>query len=659
MPDNEVSSARFDVPASPVRNIYQITNFLGCDFTSSPSAVDENHSSNCVNMIRYQPGKVRKRMGYESIVKGTGNVFAIWKWDNNNYIVHIGVTMYLIGRNVSGDLDFTVISSDADTSYSKIIKDSSGTRLVFEAEKYHFIRSGQQGMIFGNGKLFFFEPALSADRFYTVATYPNIYVPTITISKAPDGGGTSYESFNLLSKKYTESFYVSSGDASKDTFHMSLYPLDDASEVVVQKMNSSGTWETVAPSAYTVTYSAGTIKFNTAPGQSPVEGEDSVKITVTKTIDGYYNRVAYCKFAIAYGISGNYDRIFISGNPDYPSYDWFSQKDDITYWPDTNYSVLGSDASPINGYAIVSNYLVTLKGDGSDRQTAIIRNGTLDSTGNPVFKVEKALQGYPIIAPDSSIMAGIEPMFLTREGIMAITTSDLSGDQIMNSRSYYLNGKLLSESHLEKAFAIRNGDFYMLFINSHVYILDTLQPVSSVNAPYSTRQYASFYWENVPATCAICIDEVVYFGTAEGNIMRFFTADNDLASYNDNGNAIVCYYDTADIDALVFFKVKTYRYFALRVFPAVASSVKIYAYKGGSWELIKHDTAIIRYFMFSQLVFSKFTFRADTGTRLVTSKTRLKKMDHVRFRVLNDAKNEPLMIDQFGIEYTQSNNVKN
>lgn len=657
MPDNEVSSERFEVPASPERNVYIINNFLGCDFTSSPSAVDESHSSDSVNMIRYMPGKIRKRMGYEVISEGTGKVYSMWKWDNDNYIVHIKKTMYHIGRNALGELDFSVIDNDADTSYSKILKDSSGVRKVLSEKKYSFIRSGDWGLIFGNGEIYFFDG--SETLYITSDNTANfsVYVPTVTISKKYNGGGTSYEAFNLLGTFFQESFYVAAADASEKTFHMSFAPLTAVGQV--QVMNAQGVWETKStPTDYSVDLTNGTVTFTNAPGASPVEGEDNVRIIASKTFSGYFDRIAKCSFAIAYGINGNYDRIFISGNPDYPNYDWYSDKDQPTYFPDNGYSVLGSDASPVNGYAIVSNYLVTLKGDGSDRQAAIIRSGTLDTNGNPVFNVIKSLQGYPILAPDSSIMAGIEPMFLTKEGIMAITSNDISGDQLMNSRSYFLNGKLMKEPHLEKAFAIRNGDYYMLFINSHVYILDTLQIIATANAPYSTRQYATFYWENVPATCAITIDEVVYFGTEDGKIMKFFTDQDNLLSYNDDGDPIYCKYDTADIDALLFFKLKTYRYFSVRVFPAIATTVNIYAYKGGQWELLKSDSSTVRYFSFRQLVFSKLTFRTDRGTRLVASKVRLKKLDHVRFRIENGELNEPLMIDQFGIEYTQSGNFK-
>ena len=61
---------------------------------------------------------------------------------------------------------------------------------------------------------------------------------------------------------------------------------------------------------------------------------------------------------------------------------------------------------------------------------------------------------------------------------------------------------------------------------------------------------------------------------------------------------------------------------------------------------------------FSHVCFSKFTFCCDNGLKIVGTKARIKKLDHVRFKFENAEKNEPLMIDQFGIEYTQAGNYK-
>lgn len=662
MPDNEVQSERFKVPKSPTKLIYEITDFLGCDFTSSPSAVDASHSPRCVNMIRYMPGKIRKRMGYFTVATGSGAVYSIFKWDNNNYLFHIGKYLYRISRDLTGELDFSAVGG-TETTYSVKIKDTSNDPIELQLKKYAFIRSGDSALIFGNGSLYFYE---GGDVLYDTTTYDRtdadgtvheIYVPTVTISKAPGGGGQSYESFNLINAKFCESFYVSANDAGETDFNLSYTDLDSIDAVYV--MDSDGEWQLKeTPGDYTIDLDDGVVSFTAPPGQSPSEGEDSVRIIASKAFTGYASKIANCSFGIAYGVSGNYDRVFLSGNPDYPSFDWYSGMDDITYFPDTGYSVLGSDASPITAYAIVSNYLVALKGDGTDKQTAIIRKGAVDENGDVVFQVVKSLQGYPVIARDTSCVAGIEPMFLTREGIMAITTSDLSGDQIMNSRSFYLNGQLLKEKDLEKAFAVRHGDYYMLFVNGKVYILDTLQIVAAQGAPYSTRQYASFYWENVPAVCAASIDDKLYFGTADGKVMQFYTDPDSLISYSDNGSAIPCVYETADIDVITFFKVKTYRYIALRVFPSVVSSVNLYALKHGIWELVKADATTIRYFSFSHVCFSKFTFCCDNGLKIVGTKARIKKLDHVRFKFENAEKNEPLMIDQFGIEYTQAGNYK-
>ena len=92
---------------------------------------------------------------------------------------------------------------------------------------------------------------------------------------------------------------------------------------------------------------------------------------------------------------------------------------------------------------------------------------------------------------------------------------------------------------------------------------------------------------------------------------------------------------------------------------SITSSVRILALKDGVWDLLKEDSATIRYFTFSKLKFSKITFSTDKGLKIVASKAKIKKMKHIRFRIENGELYEPLMIDQFGIEYTQAGNYKN
>ena len=92
--------------------------------------------------------------------------------------------------------------------------------------------------------------------------------------------------------------------------------------------------------------------------------------------------------------------------------------------------------------------------------------------------------------------------------------------------------------------------------------------------------------------------------------------------------------------------------------PEIMSSAQIWAQRHGIWDMIKEDTVSLKYFSFSHLIFSKMTFSTDMTAKLSTTKVRLKKLDHTRFRFINDKLNEPFAINDFAVEYTQNGNHK-
>ena len=92
----------FKVPKSPSRDIFVIDNFMGVDLTNTGSNIDETRSPNAENMVRYVPGKVRKRMGYSVPVEfsegkdvnraiNTSNEFVDIEFDENDDVIY---TMY-------------------------------------------------------------------------------------------------------------------------------------------------------------------------------------------------------------------------------------------------------------------------------------------------------------------------------------------------------------------------------------------------------------------------------------------------------------------------------------------------------------------------------------------------------------------------------------
>ena len=617
-------ATQFSIPASPARSIVTIDTFLGADFTNSPAAVKETLSPNLKNMIRDVPGKVRKCMGYRTteLYDGQINGYHILHGSEAG-LVHAGEKMYFNNE---------VVFEGANNARSKSWQ--FGDKLYIIDGKTLLVWDGKQ-------------ITTAAD---------NATIPILTIAKTPTGGGTSYQQLNLLQPGFTELFL---GTETDTVYQLSFGGLDEKA-VEVSILNDAGEWVAKEEGTdYTVDRESGAVSFTSAPGKSPVTGEDNIKITAYRTVEGYADRINKCTVGILYGISGAMDRIFLSGNEDFINYDWHSEQDDPTYFPDTSYGVLGSAKSAIVGYSVINNYLAAHKDEMEQDQNIFLREGVLMNDTNPVFRTVNTLQGASAIAKDSFAYLASEPLFLTRLGVYAITSQDITGEKYGQNRSFYLDGKLLKEPNLENAFAYVYKDMYWLCLNNVAYILDGLQPMrTDKSMPLATRQYAGFYRTNLPANCMWEQDGALFFGTTDGRICKFFTDPTAQLSYNDDGEPIEAIWETPDMDGKLFYKNKTFRYLAIRLQAAVATSIEIYAQKRGLWSFIKRDDTSARYFSFPNFVFSKLTFSTDATQKIISTKLRIKKVDKVRYRFVNAEIDEPFSLFDIALEYVENGNYK-
>ena len=557
-----------------------------------------------------------------------------------NYIYHVGKKFYL---RASNSTDVVEIYNDANTHLSE----------SWQLNEKVFILDGKNIYSYAVG-----------DQSVEALTAGSGYIPLVTISKSPDGGGTSYEALNMLQPGFYEQFIVESADATKTAFHLSFSGLDDT-ETKVWLLDSNGNWISKDEGThYTVDRANGIINFSTAPGVTPLAGEDNVKVLAYRTVPGYADRVAKCTIGTLFGVGGAADRLFISGNPDYPNWDFYSEQYNPTYFPDTGYSSLGSAASAIVGYAIINNYLATFKDDFDSSQAVFIREGDLavDSTTNtsePAFKLINTLQGNGVVAPYSFGYLQTEPLFLTRSGIYAITAQDITGEKYSQNRSFYLDGLLTKENGLENAVATVFNDQYILALNNKFYILDGLQATRTDRSePYATRQYVGYYCTNIPTVSIWTDDQALWIGTHDGRVCRFATEIEDINSYNDDGEAIYACWETPDLDGKLFYKNKTFRYFAIRLMKSIRTSVKIWSQKRGNWSFIKEDRQSGLAFDFNSIDFANFSFSTDRSEKVVHTKVRIKKVDKARFRVENGYVNEPFGLFDLALEYIESGNYK-
>lgn len=644
--------AQFPIPSGPSVNILNIDYFKGVDLYNASANVSPYRSPEAPNMVRDEVGKVRKRMGYHTTAFFTARINGVFQLGEAQ-LVHAGERLYI--SNPLGEQGGNPGGTGPRPEGAAVIPSSSAED-AGAPEGYRLVRVGMadrrsRAMQF-RGKLYIMDGKtfLMFDGETVKAVSETATVPTIIISRSPGGGGVTLKPLNLLSRKWTEQFL---GTESETVYKLTTENLD-ADTVTAQVAQADGSWKDLKEGTdFIVDRTKGWVTFSTAPGKPLVTGVDNVKITAAKTREGYLDRINRCDVAALYGVGGSPDRIFAAGNPAYPNLDYYSEYNDPTYWGDTWFCQLGQDDAQIVGYTIVGNYLAAHKSDGGDGRNVIIRTGNLDSKGEAVFPIVNTLQGEGAVSKYAFASLGSEPLFLTKLGVYAITTEELTGEKYSQQRSLYLSSAIQEEAGLAEAVGFVWRDFYLLAVGERVYLLDGLQQEYAKDEPYSKFQYEGYYWTGIGARVLWQEDETLCFGTADGRLCRFYINVDDPDSYSDDGAPILAYWDTPDLSGKYFWQNKTFRYVSCRLAAAVVTGVRISAQVRGLWRQIYDAGEKARYFDWNYLNFAKFVFSADRTPRTLGGKIKLKKVDKVRFRFQNGEMNEPFGIYSVGFEYTE------
>lgn len=281
-----------------------------------------------------------------------------------------------------------------------------------------------------------------------------------------------------------------------------------------------------------------------------------------------------------YGINGNMDRIFLTGNSKYPNRDYYCQVDDPTYWGDTWYSSIGKSTSPIVGYSIVSDCLAVHKAGEDSNANIILRQGKMVD-GEPCFPVVGTYTAGSAVASDTFGMLDNEPVYLADDGINAITPSDVLGERFSQSRSYFLNPKLLYEGDLRSASGVSYKGFYMLLLNGNIYILDGLQSVVSAGKPFSHRQYEAYFWEDISGKFLFTDGEILYMAGENGKLCRYLEQ-----SETDDEKSIFACWEFNEFFGDDFSRLKTITHIDVMLDGGAKNIVLEYKDDSGEWRKI-------------------------------------------------------------------------
>ena len=347
------------------------------------------------------------------------------------------------------------------------------------------------------------------------------YVPTTSISRTAAGGGTIYEDVNMLSSSRKNTF---NADGVSTVYHLDAQNIDSVTSVVVDGTTYTPTLDSgnIGNTEYYVNTTAGTITFGQAPDVPDTDGQDNVVVTFSKAISGYADRILKCTLLCVFD-----NRVFFSGNQDYPNVVWHSSLDDPTYVSDLDYYNEGLDLSKIRALVPGNNALWVFKEPSQANTTVFYHLPTIDAVYGKIYPNSHSSISTGCIA--AGINFNDDICFFSPRGLEGIS-GDITSEQVVAHRSSFVDNKLLSEEHYSKMVLEEWEGYLLVFIDNKVYLADSRQ-VTNVNGAY---EYDWYYWElDKEVKCATVKDNILYLGCTDG-----------LYSLTKTDGGVSCYWTT-------------------------------------------------------------------------------------------------------------------
>lgn len=322
------------------------------------------------------------------------------------------------------------------------------------------------------------------------------YIPITTIGKAPSGGGTTNQEVNLLTGVRENSFCA---DGESTEYVLDASELDAGYQEKVFINNVEKT------EGFTVDKVSGKVNFTTAPEKPLTDGQDNVVIRFSKTIPGNRDKINKCTILEVFD-----NRVFFSGNQDYPNTVFHTMLDEPKYCSDLDYYNEGADISPVRGMVAGNNALWVIK-EPSQANTAIFyHNPTIDSEAGKVYPSEHSSISTGCIG--AAINFNDDIVYFSNRGMEGIS-GDITTEQVISHRSSLVDSKLLQEENYKDMILVEYEGYLLVIINNKIYLADSRAMFTNENH----NEYEWFYWEiDIKPTCAVVYNGELYLGSKQG-----------------------------------------------------------------------------------------------------------------------------------------------
>ena len=449
---------------SVVPRIY--SNFRGVDFRGEEINLVRSPDSLNVWKDYKETESIRTRPEIAVQVEFPAPVYGIFFY-NGTQIVHSGKNLY------------TVTAGGKKTILFFNMNETVSSAFVFE--DIFYIKDGVNYLRYDGSEIKAVEG----------------YIPTTTIARNPSGGGTVYEDVNMLSDYRYNSFLADGGSFD---FYLDVINID---EDFVPEVTVDGA--VVATDKYTVDYAEGKISMTYAPDAPLTDGQDNVKIKFKKSLPKYKASILSCTLLQVFD-----NRVFVSGNKDFPNVVWHCSLNDPSYFSDLDYYREGMDSAQIKGLVAGNNALWVFREPSSANTTVFYHTPSLDDEYGKVYPSSHSSVTTGCVG--KAINFNDDIVFFSDRGMEGIS-GDVTTEQVLAHRSSLVDRKLTAEAGYKDMILAEWEGYLMVFIGNKVYLADSRTAFTNENH----IEYEWFYWELSKAVTCTCVQNgVLYLGTADG-----------------------------------------------------------------------------------------------------------------------------------------------
>ena len=588
--------------ATGIKRTY--TGFTGVDFLNEPSLVDITRSPDALNVWKnYKDTEgtcIETRPGYKKIAQIGNKINGIYIYSITKAIVHSGTELYEWNNfPTSPDEDHLI----------KIYDNMNDTKHISfnKVKNKLYINDGKTYLVY-DGKI------------VKCVTEDEPFIPTTTISRKAGniGGGETLQNVNVLTGKRKNTFL---GDGTSTIFYLDAQVLDSTKvEAIVNDV------EMKEDTDFTVDRIKGIVTFKETPSKPALSGYDNVVIIFSKTIEGYADRINKCNKAILFD-----NRIFYTGNPDYPNAIFHCELNNPQYISDLNYYEDGSDNSKITSMVVGNNVLWVFKNLDQNNANVFYHTPALDEEKGRYYPSSQGNVGLGCVSTSGNF--GDDIVYLSRYGLEGITTDNLNSKQIIAHRSSLVDSKMINENDYENATFVEYKGYLLILVNGKIFLADSRQKYNYLNS----FEYEWFYWDisNSKPNILKEYEDNLYIGAQDGSIFI-------LEGTNDSANTINSYWTTPMDNFGYNNQLKTTNkrggIAKVKTIPNGVIKVARKTDKADGYKYITEKSATG--FSFLNLDFNNFSFITSNKSYLVY-RIKEKKINEISLKFYSDEKDRP------------------